>query len=197
MGRRVFLQKLRTNKNKLITMRLATHNSLSYICPQWYLRPFAWVGRCQNLTLQEQLNYGVRYFDIRIKFLKNGRAVSGHGLLTYNVDIATVLYLLDLKKDCTVRLTLENTKNDGINRFRDFCKEAVKEFTDVHFVGGCVKGTWENIVDLGWSLIKEEYWTFSWKHPIPYPYMYAKANNHGYVSVGSNNFLMLDFINVR
>lgn len=178
-------------------MKLATHNSLTYLCPQWYLRPFAWVGRCQNLTLEQQLNYGVRYFDIRVKFMKDGRIVSGHGLLTYTVNIADVLYLLDLKKDCTVRLTLENRNNNGRERFREFCKEVPMEFPNIEFVGGYVKGTWENIGQLGWESCLEEYWTFSWKHPIPFPYMYAKRNNKGYVNVGAWNFLMLDFINVR
>lgn len=178
-------------------MRLATHNSMTYLCPQWYMRPFACIGRCQNLTLEQQLNYGVRYFDIRVKFLKNGRIVAGHGLLTYNANISDILYILDLKKDCTVRLTLENRNNGGREKFREYCKSVREWFPDVDFVGGYVKGTWENIGQLGWESCLEKYWTFSWKHPIPFPLMYAKKNNKEYMSNGARNFLMLDFVSIR
>ncbi len=51
---------------------LGSHNSMTYLpLTGWsrILRP--WV-RCQSLTLMEQYNAGVRYFDIRIR-LVNGK----------------------------------------------------------------------------------------------------------------------------
>ena len=67
------------NKRKDI-MILASHNSLTYYKPQWYLRPLAWIGRCQSKTIQEQYELGVRYFDIRIKY-DDYTAISGHFLI--------------------------------------------------------------------------------------------------------------------
>ena len=53
---------------------------------QWWLRPFRAWGRCQRLSLAEQWEAGVRYFDMRIKFDSKGRANFGHGLISYRCE---------------------------------------------------------------------------------------------------------------
>lgn len=120
--------------------KLGTHNSLSYLPCQWWLRLFSWIGRCQSLNIEEQYDRGVRWFDIRIKY-KEDRIVSGHGLLTYNADIDAVFTFLNSKKDCIVRLFLENSKKNPEKHFDRFEKdiESWKEqYPDIRFVeGGC------------------------------------------------------------
>src|SRR5574344_710189 len=119
-------------------MILATHNSLSYLKPQWWLRPFSWVGRCQSLTIEQQLEYGVRYFDIRLKFNEgNWIAKSGHGLLTYDFTFYSTFDLIDRHSSCIVRMTLENKKASGDMKdtFRIYCKECQSIFANTTFVG--------------------------------------------------------------
>lgn len=49
---------------------LGSHNSISYLHPRNFLgyitRPW---NKCQNKTLEEQWNSGVRYFDIRVDWI--------------------------------------------------------------------------------------------------------------------------------
>jgi hypothetical protein len=179
-------------------MILATHNSLSYLKPQWWLRPFAWVGRCQSLTIEQQLEYGVRYFDIRLKFNEgNWIAESGHGLLTYVCNIYLIFDLIDRHSSCIVRMTLENKKASGDmkDNFRAYCKECQSIFANTTFVGGYQKGTWEHIYDFGNDIpVCERYWTYNKGQRFPFPKLYAWLNNKRYKDIGTDTYLMLDYV---
>lgn len=49
---------------------IGSHNSISYYKPvKFWQRIFLPWARCQNKTLQEQYDLGVRYFDIRVKLI--------------------------------------------------------------------------------------------------------------------------------
>ena len=64
-----------------------SHNTMSYLKPkQWWLRPFAIWGRCQDKTIEEALESGIRYFDLRVKFDSSKTALFGHGLITYEYE---------------------------------------------------------------------------------------------------------------
>ena len=52
-------------KTKLKSLKIpASHDSCTYSIPSWI--PFSSVGQTQRLNLYQQLNHGVRYFDIRV-----------------------------------------------------------------------------------------------------------------------------------
>lgn len=52
-------------------MKLASHNSMTYLpIKKWWLKPFRFIAQCQNKTIEEQYQAGVRMFDIRIAFNK-------------------------------------------------------------------------------------------------------------------------------
>lgn len=180
-------------------MILATHNSLSYLKPQWWLRPFSWIGRCQSLTIEQQLAYGVRYFDIRVKICHN-RICSGHGLLTYKIEfggIGNFLHKIRLEKGCIVRLTLENKKatEEQKDSFKTMCECWKFLYSNITFVGGYQKGTWEHLYDFGNNVdVIEFYWTFSKKSWFPFPLFYAKKYNKWYKWYKGSNYLMLDFV---
>lgn len=134
-------------------MIYGTHNSLSYLKPrQWWLRPLAWIARCQDMTIEEQLQYGVRYFDIRVKF-RNNIAISGHGLMDYDIPVYTVLR--DINKTpvsptssntpITARLVLEDRKGNS-DRFREFVSNCQARFPDLRIIGGWRKSPFEQIV---------------------------------------------------
>lgn len=95
-------------------MKKGSHNSLSYGRCQWWLRPLSWTARCQCKNWMEQLDAGVRYFDLRVRRV-NGRWVAAHGLATYEgVDVEKVLNGMDRCVrckgwECFVAVMLENT----------------------------------------------------------------------------------------
>ena len=98
-----------------------SHNTMSYLpVRQWWLKPFRAWGRCQTKTLEQQWETGVRHFDFRIKFDKDGNASFGHGLITYECDSSPelVICMLALKADLvdeciSIRILLENEATDG------------------------------------------------------------------------------------
>lgn len=178
-------------------MILATHNSLSYLKPQWWLRPFAWVGRCQSLTIEQQLEYGVRYFDIRVR-VRGQKLMSGHGLLTYNVNLLKILETIEQRVGVVVRLTLEDTKatKEQQQTFINFCIMCELRYEKIFFVGGYQKGTWEHIYEFDHSSgdITECYWTYSKKRWFPFPKLYAWLNNKRYKTIETEGYLMLDYV---
>lgn len=46
-------------------LKLGTHNSMTYLKPTGLVQILAWnTGKCQNLSLEEQYEFGVRFFKI-------------------------------------------------------------------------------------------------------------------------------------
>ena len=79
-------------------MKKASHNTFSYAEPlQWWLRPFAFVARCQGRTLTEQVEAGIRVFDLRIRQDKNGQWIIAHNAFVYarGIKILHALEWLD------------------------------------------------------------------------------------------------------
>ncbi len=169
-------------------VKLGTHNSLSYHKPaQWWLRPFAWMARCQDLSIRQQWDAGVRYFDIRVKYDKGGTPKSGHGLVTYDVLPWDVLGLLEgyAARDggeVVVRLFHENSRRDPRRHaaeFREFCTAAVAQFgKHVTFVEGGCRHNYYNVLvdDVPARVCYAEYWRQ--KLCIPFPRRWARRNNH-------------------
>lgn len=187
-------------------VRLGTHNSLSYLRPrQWWLRPFAWMARCQSLTIEEQWEAGVRYFDIRVKFDKNKVAKSGHGLMTYDVRVDHILWLIEdyaisSREKAVVRLFHENKRRkptEDREAFRAFCRYAVAFHGDhIRFVeGGCRHDYVEMIADkVPMRVCYAEY--FKQRLCIPWPKRWAKRNNHRmHRGDNADEWSVYDFIN--
>lgn len=73
----------------------ASHNTFSYAEPlQWWLRPFAFVARCQSETLTEQVAAGIRVFDLRIRQDKNGEWIIAHNAFIYTRGLDAIEYML-------------------------------------------------------------------------------------------------------
>lgn len=74
---------------------LGAHNVLSAYEPltikDWLLNPFA---KCQDKSIKELYEFGVRCFDIRIKFGKNQRPIFCHGMVNYSITPEEVLELV-------------------------------------------------------------------------------------------------------
>lgn len=50
---------------------LGSHNTMSYLPIKGWRRLLKLWIKCQSLTIQEQYNFGIRYFDLRVKLINN------------------------------------------------------------------------------------------------------------------------------
>ena len=65
---------------------IGSHNTLSYLPPKnlWGKITRPW-NKCQDKTIEEQVNAGVDYFDIRIDFYNDGKWHFVHNRVDYGV----------------------------------------------------------------------------------------------------------------
>lgn len=156
-------------------MKLASHNSLSFIKPDtWYERILNFTSKCQSLDIQSQYEYGVRLFDIRVRrdwiscTTSEYDACGAHGIINYkNLCIGDVLQYLDCKSTkedpVYVQLNLENLKSDEDRDyvwFKDLFKKCVKIYPDIIFCGGYVKHPWHKLIDCVDPSIEQKNWEF-------------------------------------
>lgn len=78
-------------------MILGTHNSITYMKPRrWWIRPFAWMAKCQTMTLKQQWDAGVRCFDFRVRKASfiDSNAYLCHGIAEYDCRLYEALDML-------------------------------------------------------------------------------------------------------
>ena len=133
-------------------MKIGSHNTMTYLRPsQWWLRPFAWIGRCQSQTIGEQfIVWGVRWFDLRLAFDKQGQPYFAHGIFSYkDKDPFAILdYLNTLSSpDDRVYVRLLNERDSEFNKkcFRWFCEKVENQYSGIVFCGGQNKKDWKQI----------------------------------------------------
>lgn len=205
-------------------MKLASHNSLSYIKPEkWWMYLINFTSKCQSHDIETQYEEGVRLFDIRVR-----RTVivpdsyyctkSAHGLITYDFYIADALHYLNglsTKEDpIYIQLNLENKKYEedrDYTWFKTTFDLYKKRFPNLIFCGGYAKHPWRKLIDCEDPTIDQKNWEFmdfTWqpttKEKIKRffanlfhfsPKYWAKKNNQKYKSAGTSaDFLMLDFV---
>jgi hypothetical protein len=97
---------------------LATHDSLT-ACPvkSWWLKPFNFLCRCQDKTLEEQYAAGARSFDLRFAKYR-GKWYGAHGAMLYGVTPEEALKrLASLSSPVYFRVLCEDTfyrKSDAV-----------------------------------------------------------------------------------
>lgn len=204
-------------------MKLASHNSLSYIKPRrWWEKLINFTAKCQLYDIKAQYHKGVRLFDIRVRRDNYSygacSAKSGHGLITYDKSIIEVLYVLNIfstKEDPVyIQLNLENRKwekDKDFVWFEELFKTFAEDYSNLIFCGGYAKHPWRKIIDCEDPTIDQKNWefmNFKWqpttKEKIKRffanlfhfsPKYWAKKDNQKYKSAGTSaDFLMLDFV---
>ena len=79
-----------------MTTIIGTHNSMTFSRPaKWYgylMIPFA---RCQRLTIRGQFYAGVRCFDLRIRFRRDGTPCFAHGMMTLRGNVQGTLMIIN------------------------------------------------------------------------------------------------------
>ena len=199
-------------------MILGTHNSATGGRLLWWLRPLAWLinptSKCQDKTIQEQLQDGVRLFNLQVA-RHNGVWRFSHGLALYKEDV--MLTIRQLRAWATkhepiyFQLYLDKSfwcKQDEI-AFIELCSLLISEYlVDGVFMmfDPLIEGTNEyfrmgNVFEK--ISLEEHYWTLAWGKmygktwvdKIPLPKRHAKKFNAKYKSECKNEYLMLDYYN--
>ena len=190
---------------------LGSHNSWTYLKPKkWWLHPFKFMSKCQSVDIKTQYEkYGVRCFDLRVRFKKTDGLILAHGMMEYNYrwfDLAKDLQYINSKKDCYVRVLHEvrNEKEYTIfskETFVDFCKHISSNFKNIKFWCGKNLYNWEYDYNFGnepsceenYSSVKAPKFIDDWC-----PWLYAKLKNKKIIKNGSDkDILLIDFVNIR
>ena len=195
-------------------MRLGTHNSATGGRLLWWLKPFAWLinptSKCQDKTIQEQLQDGVKVFNLQVAYHR-GKWRFSHGLALYKEDV--MLTIRQLRAWATkhepiyIQLYLDKSW---------WCKQNVEEFeflvsniyneycgSGLNILSTLVEGT-DYHPELPTKCkikMSEHYWTLGWaklnRKPItnflPLPKRHAIKYNAKYKKENNSKYLMLDF----
>lgn len=104
---------------------LGAHNANTYLKPRkWWMKLINFTSKCQKLTMNEQLKYGVRYFDFRIRYDKElGVFRNCHGLVEYNTIVNQTVLLLSIfahineTETIYIRFVYDDTFNNNIDDY--------------------------------------------------------------------------------
>lgn len=191
-------------------MKLGSHNSMSYSAPKkWYMWPFHFMAKCQSKTIKEQYeNYGVKMFDLRIKFNSKGDACFAHGIMEYKESIEDTLKYINSLGEIPVRILLENKEGEHEQFFREWCKKAKRKYSNIKFFGGRNKYSWKVIYDFKYkgpeyldkyssNNTQDEKVTGTYLDDWC-PWIYAKLNNKKNIEKGTDKeYLLIDFVNIQ
>ena len=192
-------------------MILGSHNSWSFLKgKKWWMNLFKFVSQCQDYDIQTQYEeYGVRCFDLRVKYDKYGNTIFAHGKFVYDYNIEQMsrdLYYLNTKNDCYVRV-LHEARNDkeynvqNATRFRSFCNAIETTLPNIKFWCGRNLFNWD--VDYEFKnhpTCKEMYASVELPKLIDdwIPRLYAFFHNKKNIRKGtSSDILLVDFVNYR
>ena len=191
-------------------MQLGSHNSMSYAKPKkWWMIPFKFMAKCQSVSIFDQYyKYGVRMFDLRVKFKKDGSLCFAHGLMEYNTDIDEILSFLNSVDKVDVRIIQENKKGQFENRFIQWCQKIRKKYPNIKFFGGRNKDSWKVVYKFAYqgptfldkySSVNNE--TSNYTGTIWddwFPWLYAWKNNKKNIEAGTDrDYLLIDFVNIQ
>ena len=189
---------------------LGSHNSFSYLTPtKWWMRLFTPWAKCQNKTIKEQYNAGVRYFDIRVAFKKDGSIRLVHNLAEYpSGKLFDGLKWLKNKPDAHLRIVLdmrkkpkgENATTQLLGWFYDFLDYAMKDSVAT-IDKAIVFWNWKHIIDNG---VKVAEWHSSvcakWYEYLCGTEYWAEVHNDNILSSekeilkGNDSVLLIDYV---
>ncbi len=175
-------------------MRIATHNSATgeagHGIISWLATPFA---RCQSKTIQEQLESGCRYFDIRVR--NTGRGwIGAHGIWESKRSIKSILSEINLHGRCYVNITYEGESTDD---FIDKVKEWITAYKNITFCEiNEKKPRWHNIATINNVPRKDNFLHLefsTWHTLIPIPWIWKKIY-YGNPTFNDEKFTFVDFL---
>lgn len=191
---------------------IGSHNSWSYLKPtKWWMRLFAFTAKCQTYDIKTQYNdYGVRMFDLRIRFDEDGSPIICHGLMEYKYDITDLysdLNWLDSQEDVTIRYLLElrgnycNTEEWQREQFIKFYENAKFLYRKLNWAEGRDLPDFDRLIfDIPEVNIVEKYSSVCPPKIIDdwWPWLYAKLHNKKNKEKYKNDncYLLIDYVNI-
>lgn len=190
-----------------------THNSATGGNLVRWQRAFGWLihptSRCQSRTIAEQLQDGVRLFNLQITHYK-GEWHFSHGTAIYEDEVISTLAMM---RNCATeenpiyfQLFLDDNLFTGqdCEEFRKLVKELVKVYKSGNvimlyaWIEGSAEYPYKSDIKLSYE---EHYWTLDWAKKnakslldyIPLPARHAEQYNTQYKENCKSRFLMLDY----
>lgn len=172
-----------------------SHNTFSYYKPkQWYLRPFAFIAKCQSKSLAQQINEGIRVFDLRLRMDKDGEWIIAHNAFIYVKGYDAIMNILEWlnveseysKEKIYVRVLYEVRNNrqalySSSIEFNLLCDRLTKDFPNLRFFGGQRTMDWrQDYVFPSKNCIEyiERHASVRWPKWLHWcPWLYAKLYN--------------------
>lgn len=183
-------------------MKLGSHNSMTYLKPKkWYLYPLRFMAQCQDMTLEEQYEYGIRHFDLRISYTKDDRLEFRHGLIAYEGNVLKYLDWLNSRPEPVyVKLWLELSKEDLKQEelFKSHCMLFENNYTNIRFYGGRSKKKL-NLYQFKNAEPNHQACFASLQAPLIddlWPKRYSKKHNKKAKETCTADLLILDFVEI-
>ena len=188
--------------NKII---IGSHDTMTYLKPdKWYIRLFNFMADCQDLTLEEQLQY-VDCVDLRVIYC-DGVWHFAHGLAEYKQrEIFEVMNSINkIKPNCYIRLILEKVKKNRELEFEQFkvlCKILKDTYPNFNFFGGIYKTEWLQIYPFEYTGNNINQFISSMQKDVRLyekicPRAYAKRMNKINKLNVTNNINLFDFLEI-
>ena len=193
-------------------MVLGSHNSWSYLPPRrWWMKPIAFTARCQRVSIREQYErYGVRCFDLRVRFNEYGQGIVAHGIVEYCFTASKIyedLAWLNGLGDCQVRVIHEirsfrQYTERRLDLFRHFCAQIESDYPNVRFWCGRELFGWgrDYQFDGDEPTCQEVYASVCPPKIVDdwWPWLFARLHNRDIIAAGtSRNILLIDFVDIR
>lgn len=130
---------------------IGSHNSFTFKkSTRRLFNAFKCFWRCQDKTIQEQYNAGVRFFDLRVYHKSSHAWGIAHGLVNLYGGFGTVeailYYMHGQFPDAHFRLILEKGSDNDEEEFKDQVADAVTAFD-------CHTKLYEAIIKSGWKIV--------------------------------------------
>lgn len=193
-------------------MVIGSHNSWSYLPPRrWWMRPVAFMARCQRVDIRTQYEkYGVRCFDLRVRFDRYGLGVVAHGAVEYCHTASRIyedLAWLDARGGCFVRVLHEVRSARQYRRhaeglFRAFCARIESSYPHLRFWCGRNLFSW----GLDYEFVspdptcEERYASVCPPRKIDdwWPWLFARRKNRDILEAGTRkDILLIDFVDIK
>lgn len=194
-------------------MVLGSHNSWSYLPPRrWWMKPIGFMAKCQRVDIRTQYEkYGVRCFDLRVRFNKYGLGIVAHGIVEYCFTASKIyedLAWLDAQGDCYVRVVHEvrsakQYKNRQRNLFRHFCERLEDEYKNIRFWCGRELFCWGydyHFPGYDEPTCEERYASVCPPKLIDdwWPWLFARLHNRDILAAGTKkDILLIDFVDIK
>lgn len=193
-------------------MIVGSHNSWTYLpAKKWWMKIIAFTARCQSLNIRDQYNIcGVRCFDLRIKFTKDGFLVIAHGIIEYKYSslelIKDLEWLNNQSEQVYIRIIHE------VRKKKEYTEESIEyfvnqiifyqcHFTKLKFFCGrnLYNGNHDYMFPEPEPTCSESYSSVCPPKIIDdwWPWLFAYLNNKKIKEKGTNkDILLIDFVNI-